>query len=61
MSIISINSILTKCITYPSISWPSIKVKTFSTIGTSVSAIDVSTLSVGLYCKYFQKKKELYT
>ena len=57
MSIISINSTLTKLKTYPSNSWSSTNVKMLSSIGTSASAIDVIAPAIGLYCKCFWNKK----
>ena len=53
VSIISKNSTLTKLRMYPHNSWSSIKVKPFSTIGTSVLVSAVIALSVVLYYKGF--------
>ena len=55
VSIVSINSTLTKLRIYPHNAWFSMKVKTFLTMGTSVSAVSVIALSIGLLQQMFSK------
>ena len=57
VSILNINSTITKLRTYPHSFWSSMKVKTFSTIATPVATIGIIALSIGLYCKCFQNRK----
>ena len=56
MSLFSINSTLTKLRIYPNNFWSSIKLKTFSTIGTSASVFGIIALAIRLYCKCFWNK-----
>ena len=57
VSIFSTNSTLTKLRTYPHNFWSSKKLKTFLTLGASVSVAGVIAQPIGSYCKCFQNKK----
>ena len=56
MSIYIINSMSAKLKAYPLNFWSSVKVKTFSTMGTLISALGIIALAIGLYCECFQNK-----
>ena len=56
VSIYNIIRALTKLRAYPNNFWSSVKVKTFSIMGTLVSALGILALAIDFYCKCFWNK-----